>query len=257
MQRGLQVRADSAGCSAKFATACRDRNVGFAVVARSTRHIGAAISRIADDDRRWTPANAPARPERDRPADVAAMIDVVDTAAISEHNERHWSGDRGDRPGRPVGLARRDPTDRPARTVASRRPNQPVPLDRVPLLGHYTDAAGSPVERDAHMRAHAHVEDHICRLKASGLERFPFADLDANRAWMAVVCFAADLVRWFQLLCLAGSLAVAEPKALRWALWHTPARVVRRARRHIVRIIAGWPDTEQLLDAYTHIAAIT
>jgi hypothetical protein len=69
--------------------------------------------------------------------------------------------------------------------------------------GHYTDAEGDPVALDAHMRAHAHVEDHIRRLKVSGLERFPFTDPNANRTWLAVVCFAADLVR-APLLCLAG-----------------------------------------------------
>ncbi len=26
--------------------------------------------------------------------------------------------------------------------------------------------------------------------------RFPFVDIDANRAWLAVVCFADALVRW-------------------------------------------------------------
>lgn len=73
---------------------------------------------------------------------------------------------------------------------------------------------------------------------------------------MAVVCFATDVVRWFQLLCLTGPLAAAEPKALRWARWNTPARVVRRARRHIVRIIDGWPSTKSILQAYDHIDAI-
>ncbi|MGH9213469.1 MAG: transposase [Acidimicrobiales bacterium] len=33
-----------------------------------------------------------------------------------------------------------------------------------------------------------------------------------NRARLAVVCFADALVRWFQLLCLTGHLAAAEPK---------------------------------------------
>jgi hypothetical protein len=107
------------------------------------------------------------------------------------------------------------------------------------------------------MRAHAHVEGHISRLKDSGLLRFPFVDLDANRAWMAVVCFAADLVRWFQLLCLVGELARAEPKRLRWTLWHTPVRLVRRARRRVVRILDGWPTTDALLDAYQRVALIT
>ena len=110
--------------------------------------------------------------------------------------------------------------------------------------GHYTDAAGDPVALDVHMRAHAHVEDHIRRLKDSGADRFPFVDIDANRAWLAVVCFADALVRWFQLLCLTGPLAVAEPKTLRWSLWHTPARLVHHARRHIVRILDGWPTTD-------------
>ena len=107
-----------------------------------------------------------------------------------------------------------------------------------------------------HLRAHAHVEDHIRRLKASGLERFPFTDLDANRAWMALVCFAADLVRWFQLLCVRGPLANAEPKTLRWQLWHTPARVVRHARQTIVRILDDWPNADTLLAAYHRIARV-
>ncbi len=107
------------------------------------------------------------------------------------------------------------------------------------------------------MRAHAHVEDHIRRLKDSGAQRFPFVDFDANQAWLAVVCYADALVRWFQLLCLTGPLAVAEPKTLRWQLWHTPARYVRRARRRVVRILDGWPTADELLGAYRRIALIT
>ena len=103
------------------------------------------------------------------------------------------------------------------------------------------------------MRAHAHVEDDIKRLKDSGGVRFPFVDIDANRAWLAVVCFADALVRWFQLLCLTGGLAVAEPKTLRWQLWHAPARLVHRSRRRVVRILDGWPTTGTLLDAYQRI----
>lgn len=56
----------------------------------------------------------------------------------------------------------------------------------------------------------------------SGAARFPFVDIDANRAWLAVVCFADTLVRGFQLLCLTGALAVAEPKALRWGCGTPP-----------------------------------
>ena len=124
--------------------------------------------------------------------------------------------------------------------------------------GHYTNSdLGDPMFLDVDMRAHAHVEDHIRRLKTFGLERFPFSDLDANQAWMAVVCFGADLVRWFQLVALTGSWAAAEPKRLRWGLWHTPARIVSLAGRHVVRVLHGWPTVTELLDAYRRIAQLT
>ena len=107
------------------------------------------------------------------------------------------------------------------------------------------------------MRAHAHVEQHIQRLKDSGLCRFPFTNFEANRNWMMTVALAADLVRWFQLLCFDGLLERARPKALRWGIFHAPGRLVRRARQRIVRIIDGWPTADALLDAYRRIALIT
>ncbi len=232
--RPVMVRTDSAGCSARFAAGCRERNIGFAVVARSNNAIHAAISRVEDDEGRWAAATRQDGDERPGSA-VVEVTHLVDMA--------QW----------PVGtrlIVRREPLHPGAQTSL-------FPSLEFRYWGHYTDAAGEPVALDCHMRAHAHVEDHIRRLKSSGLERFPFCDLDANRAWMAVVCFGADLVRWFQLLCLTGGLAVAEPKALRWTLWHTPARIVRRARRSVVRILDGWPTADQLLSAYRRIALIT
>jgi len=56
--------------------------------------------------------------------------------------------------------------------------------------------------------------------------------------------------------CLTGALASAEPKTLRWALWHTPARLVRNARRRVVRILEDWPTTTTLLDAHGRIAQL-
>lgn len=53
--------------------------------------------------------------------------------------------------------------------------------------GHYTDQGGDPAELDRQMRTHARVEDHIQRLKDSGLERFPFTDWEANQAWLQTV----------------------------------------------------------------------
>ena len=78
VRRPLQVRCDSAGCT-DFVWRCRDRNVGFAVVARSNASIHAAISRIASDDAAWLPAVRQDGEERPGAA-VAELTDLVDLA---------------------------------------------------------------------------------------------------------------------------------------------------------------------------------
>ena len=94
-------------------------------------------------------------------------------------------------------------------------------------------------------------------MKDSGLTRFPFATAPANRAWLFCVAVAADLVRWFQLQCLDGNLAVAHPKALRWAFLHAPGRLVRSGRRLVVRVLDHWPSAPAILGAYRRLATIT
>ena len=233
VRRPIQVRTDSAGCT-DFVWHARNRNVGFAVVARSNASIHAAISRIAFDDDNWQPALRQDGEERPGAA-VAEVTALVDLSG--------WpSGTRL--------IVRREPLHPGAQ-------QRLFPSTMFRYWGHYTDATGEPVDLDVHMRAHAHVEDNIRRLKDSGAQRFPFTDFETNSAWLAVVCFADGLVRWFQQLCLTGAMAIAEPKALRWGLWHTPARIVHRARRRIVRILDGWPGSEVLLGAHRRIALLT
>lgn len=234
VKRAVQIRADSAGCTFGFVHGCRARNIGFAVVARSNPSIHAAISRIiTTDQHRWQPA-------RRRGGDPAVRSEVAEVTDLCDLSE--WpSGTRL--------IVRREQLHQGAQRSL-------FPSTMFRYWGHYTDADDTPVELDAHMRAHAHVEDHIKRLKDSGLERFPFTNLDANKAWLQLVCTSADLVRWFQHLCCTGPLATAEPKRLRWTLWHTPARIVRSAGRTIMRIIDGWPTANDLLAAHRHITAI-
>ena len=234
VSRPVMVRADSAGATAGFVWGCRDRNIGFAVVARKTTQIHGAISKIELDGDRWTAAVTQAGDERAGAA-VCEVTDLVDLSAWPQGTRL---------------IVRREPLHPGAQQTL-------FPSLEFRYWAHYTDQHGEPVTLDAHMRAHAHVEDHIRRLKSSGLDRFPFVDLDANRARLAVVAFAADLVRWFQLVCLDGPLAIAEPKTLRWQLWHAPGRVVRRARQHIVRILDDWPTADALLRAFTQLALLT
>ena len=149
--RAVMVRTDSAGCTHGFVHGCRDRNVGFAVVARSNTAIHDAILAVLVDDERCAAAIRQDGEERDGSA-VAELTDLVDLSA--------WPT------GTPL-IVRREPLHPGAQTSL-------FPSLAYRYWGHYTDQAGDAVTRDAHMRAHAHVEDHIRRLKASGLERFPF-----------------------------------------------------------------------------------
>jgi hypothetical protein len=233
--RPVVARTDSAGCTQGFVEGCRARNIGFAVVARSTKQITAAISRTFTEPgaSRWTPARHHNGQVR-HGAQVAELTDLVDTTGWPDGTRL---------------IVRREPLHPGAQQTL-------FASTEFRYWGHWTDQPDDPVTLDASMRAHAHVEHHIRRLKDSGLCRFPFSDLDANRAWLATVCFAGDLVRWFQLLCLTGPLARAEPKTLRWRLWHAPARLVRHARNDIVRILDHWPDADAILAAHTRITAL-
>lgn len=234
VQRQVVVRADSAGNTNGFVFGCRERNIGFMVVARRCPAIHSALFKVRPTHPDWAPARTQAGDLRPGAA-VIELTELVDLSAM------------------PTGT----------RLIVRREPLHPgaqrslFPSETYRYWGFYTDQPGDPVELDVMMRAHARVEDHIRRLKACGLERFPFKAFAANQAWLATVAMAADLVRWFQLLCLTGSLATAEPKTLRWRFFNTVARVTHHARGETLRLLDDWPDTPNIVAAYQRIAAIT
>ena len=78
----------------------------------------------------------------------------------------------------------------------------------------------------------------------------------AHQVWLELVLCAQDLTCWAQSLLLDGELAVAEPKALRYRLWHTAGRIVHHARRVIVRIDRAWPWAADLVTAFGRLRAL-
>jgi Transposase DDE domain group 1 len=148
VRRVVQVRTDSAGCTAGFVAGCRERNIGFAVVARTNASIHAAISRIhtTDPDHRWQPARRRGGDRAER-SEVAELTDMLDLSGWPEGTRM---------------IVRREQLHQGAQRSL-------FPSTCYRYWGHYTDATtGTAVELDAHMRDHAHVEDHIKRLKDSG-----------------------------------------------------------------------------------------
>ena len=241
VERRVVVRSDSAGGTKAFVEGCRDRNIGFQVVTRRETAVSAAIVTANEDPHRWEAALDPDGNLDDTVTSsglVSSVCEVTDLVDLSSWPE----GTRL--------IIRRQPLHPGARTSL-------LPDLEYRFWGHYTDQKGDPVELDRLMRAHAHVEDFIGRLKDAGLERFPFTGFEANQAWLQTVMWASDLVGWFQMLCLTGPLVRAKAKRLRWTLWHTPARIITTARRDIVRILDGWPTAGEILAAYRNIAALT
>jgi len=232
--REVVVRADSAGMTEGFLSSCRARDVRFMATARTSAQVSAAIHDACVVEGLWERA-VTKHGELRCDAHVAELTELVDLRSLPEGTRL---------------IVRREPLHQGAQRSL-------FPSLDFRYWGFVTDLDGDVRELDQLMREHAHVEDSIARLKDTGLLRMPFTSFEANCAWLAVVCLAADLVRWFQLLCLEGEWRAAKMKALRWELFHAPGRVVRRARRTIVRILAGWSTAKVLLDAHRRISLLT
>ena len=191
VRREVVCRTDSGGTTAAFTTALRARNIKFFTSAMTNDQVQAAIFDAEGIEEVWVPALGKDGEERDG-SSVCELTSLVVLSALP-------SGTRL--------IVRREPLHPGAQRSL-------FPSLEYRYWGFYTDCEGEPAELDLMMRAHAHVENHIARLKDSGLCRFPFSSFAANANWMAVVMLSADLVRWFQLLCCDGYWSCARPKAL-------------------------------------------
>jgi hypothetical protein len=179
--------------------------------------------------------------------------------------------DPSDRPRRPAApgaevaeLSSLDLAGWPPGTRAICRRERPHPgaqLSFTDADGHrfqvfVTDQPDSDLARlELRHRQRARIQDRIRGGKATGLRNLPFDLLHRNAVWLELVLMACDLVCWAQALLLDGALAVAEPKTLRYRLWHVAARVGRHARRITVRLQASWPWAAALARAFARLRA--
>jgi hypothetical protein len=224
------ARTDSAALTHGFIDACRARGVWFAVGHDLTEPIRTAC--LSVPKRRWQPAiTADGADERDD-AQVAEITDLVDLS--------RW-------PGGTRMIVRRE------------QPHPGAQLTFTDIDGHrfqvfITDLADPDVAYlEALHRGRGRAEKRICDAKDTGLANLPSANFAINAAWTQLVLVAQDLLAWTKLLCLDGELARAEPKRLRYSLLHAAGVIVRSGRRTRLRIAAGWPWTDQLVNAFTRV----
>ena len=230
VQHRIVVRADTAGAVAEFVTGLVARNVEFSVGGRVNDQLSAAIAAVPNDAWRH---------------------------ALDDDGEPRHAGEVAELDVRIEGW--------PAGTRAICRREKPHPGAQLRLWDTdgwrhqvtLTDSAGDALDLELRQRRHARVENCIKALRDTGLDRMPFRSFAANEVWLELVLAAADLLAWLRLGCLDGELARAEPKTLRYRLLHVAGRIVRRARRVVLRLPANWPWAAELAGAYRRVAILT
>ena len=107
-------------------------------------------------------------------------------------------------------------------------------------------------------REHAVVEDRGRTNKAMGLRNLPSKTWTVNCGWVLAANIAADLDAWCRLLGLHDQAALkdAEPDTLRFRFWHIPARLVRHARKRVLKISRTWPWKEAFVTCWQRLCSL-
>jgi hypothetical protein len=226
------VRSDSAGASTRLVWHLREQGVGFSVGLPIDAHVREAV--LAQPEAAWTPAvDADGQPREG--AEVCELTGWIDlhtwppgTRAVCRREDAH--------PGAQLRF-----TDHDGHRFQVFLTDQPD---------------GDLARLELRHRQRARVEDRIRAAKATGLANLPFDRWRRNTVWLELVLAAQDLTVWAQALLLDGALAVAEPKTLRYRLWHVAARIVRHARRTILRLQRSWPWAAELARAFARLRAL-
>jgi Transposase DDE domain group 1 len=230
----ILVRSDAAGATHGFVEAIVAARHLFSVGFDCDARVRAAI--LATPERAWQPAlDVDGRPRDgawvcELTLDLAAAGWPAGTRAICRRERPH-----------PGAIPKMTFTDAAGHRFQVFITNQPDPDIRV---------------LEARHRAHARVEDRIRTAKATGLRNLPFGEFAANHVWLALSAIAQTLVCWAQVLLLDGELRVAEPKTLRYRLWHAAGRITRHARRLVLHLPATWPWAAHLVRAFARLRAL-
>jgi Transposase DDE domain group 1 len=241
------VRTDAAGATKEFARHLARTGVQFSLGA-NLGHFDIPTALALLPAQAWTPAYQARRP---RAAESEVQIEPRDGAWVAEVS----------------GLVDLSAWPRGTRLILRKeRPHPGAQLritdaDGMRVTGFLTNTtAGGPARQLADLelrhRRHARVEDRIRAGKDTGMRNLPFHDLAQNRIWLAVAALAADLLAFTARLALPAPAAAYEPKRLRLRILAVAGRIVRTARRRILRIDPNWPWADVIIGAHARLCAL-
>jgi hypothetical protein len=229
------VRADSAGWSHKFVTHCRARRANIVIGHRLTVDIANVLVNVPK--RAWSPAiSADGSDWRDH----AEVVEITDLVQDLFDTTRDW----------PSGL----------RMIARRElPHPGAQLTFTDVDGHryqvfVTDLDDPDIAYlEALYRGRGRAEKQICDTKTLGLTNLPSHSFAINTAWLQLALIAHDLLAWTRALTLEGDLATAEPKRLRYCLFHTAGQLATTGRQRFCHLSRDWPWTYDLITAFDRV----
>jgi hypothetical protein len=228
----ILVRADSAGATHGLIDYCREADLRFSVGYELSEPVRAAILQILNDT--WVPALDQDGTERDN-GEICEITDSVDLSAWGQGTRLIVRRERP-HPGAQLSF-----TDQDGYRFQA-------------ILTDQTDENIAVIE--CRHRGHAHVEDRIRDDKDTGLSKFPFKEFQLNQVWLEIVMLAHDLLIWTQELVLDDQLTKAEPKRLRYQLFHVAGRLAFSGRRAKLHLQNTWPWAAELLAAFEKLKTL-
>ena len=227
----ILVRADRAGATHELADYCRDGRMRFSFGYDLTEQVRAAILQLPEDA--WVPALDQDGTEREN-GEIAEITDLLD---LSSWPERCRVIVRRERPHPGAQLSFTDHDGYRFQAILTDQPEANIAI----------------LERRHRQRAR--VEDRIRDDKDTGLQKFPFKQFQLNEVWLQIVMLAHDLIVWTQALLLDDELATAEPKRLRYRLFHVAGRLAFSGRQAKLRLQHDWPWASELIAAFRRLEA--
>ena len=108
---------------------------------------------------------------------------------------------------------------------------------------------------EAEHRQHAVVELVIRDLKDQALAHFPSGQFHANSAWTVIAALPHNLLRWTEVLGVAGR-SIRAARTLRRRLLTLPGRLTSHAGQWTLHLPARWPWQQDFTAALARIRAL-